>query len=75
MHLLQQEKKLLLEEQRRLARERELERETCSLLRTHNQVRAVCVCVCACVDSLYLILCLFLTIDHRFQHPRFYFYE
>uniref|UniRef100_A0A8C3G910 Tax1 (human T-cell leukemia virus type I) binding protein 1a n=1 Tax=Cyclopterus lumpus TaxID=8103 RepID=A0A8C3G910_CYCLU len=29
----------LQEEQRRLAREREQERETCSLLRTHNQVR------------------------------------
>lgn len=39
MHLLQEEKQQLQEEQRRLAREREQERETCCLLRTHNQVR------------------------------------
>lgn len=40
MQLLQEEKQQLQEEQRRLAREREQERETCCLLRTHNQVRA-----------------------------------
>lgn len=39
MRLLQQEKEQLQEEQKRLAREREQERETCCLLRTHNQVR------------------------------------
>ncbi|XP_056154117.1 tax1-binding protein 1 homolog A isoform X2 [Lampris incognitus] len=37
MRLLQEEKQLLQEEQKRLAREREQERETCCLLRTHNQ--------------------------------------
>ncbi|XP_056875958.1 tax1-binding protein 1 homolog A isoform X2 [Takifugu flavidus] len=37
MHLLQEEKQQLQEEQRRLAKEREQERETCCLLRTHNQ--------------------------------------
>uniref|UniRef100_H3CUY1 Tax1 (human T-cell leukemia virus type I) binding protein 1a n=1 Tax=Tetraodon nigroviridis TaxID=99883 RepID=H3CUY1_TETNG len=37
MQLLQEEKQQLQEEQRRLAREREQERETCCLLRTHNQ--------------------------------------
>ncbi|XP_029299301.1 tax1-binding protein 1 homolog A [Cottoperca gobio] len=37
MHLLQGEKQQLQEEQKRLAREREQERETCCLLRTHNQ--------------------------------------
>lgn len=40
MRLLQEEKQQLHEEQKRLAREREQERETCCLLRTHNQVRA-----------------------------------
>lgn len=39
MRLLQEEKQQLQEEQKRLAREREQERETCCLLRTHNQVR------------------------------------
>lgn len=39
MRLLQEEKQHLQEEQKRLAREREQERETCCLLRTHNQVR------------------------------------
>ena len=39
MRLLQQEKQQLQEEQKRLAREREQERETCCLLRTHNQVK------------------------------------
>lgn len=38
MRLLQEEKQQLQEEQKRLAREREQERETCCLLRTHNQV-------------------------------------
>ncbi|XP_076610434.1 tax1-binding protein 1 homolog A [Chaetodon auriga] len=37
MRLLQEEKQQLQEEQKRLAREREQERETCCLLRTHNQ--------------------------------------
>uniref|UniRef100_UPI0037E72193 tax1-binding protein 1 homolog A isoform X2 n=1 Tax=Semicossyphus pulcher TaxID=241346 RepID=UPI0037E72193 len=37
MRLLQDEKQQLQEEQKRLAREREQERETCCLLRTHNQ--------------------------------------
>ncbi|XP_060949058.1 tax1-binding protein 1 homolog A [Limanda limanda] len=37
MRLLQEEKHQLQEEQKRLAREREQERETCCLLRTHNQ--------------------------------------
>lgn len=41
MHLLQEEKQQLQEEQRRLSREREQERETCCLLRTHNQVRVL----------------------------------
>ncbi|XP_057683578.1 tax1-binding protein 1 homolog A [Corythoichthys intestinalis] len=35
--LLQEEKQQLQEEQKRLSREREQERETCCLLRTHNQ--------------------------------------
>lgn len=39
MRLLQEEKQQLHEEQKRLVREREQERETCCLLRTHNQVR------------------------------------
>lgn len=39
MRLLQEEKQQLQEEQKRLAREREQERETCCLLRTHNQVK------------------------------------
>uniref|UniRef100_A0A672YAZ7 Tax1 (human T-cell leukemia virus type I) binding protein 1a n=1 Tax=Sphaeramia orbicularis TaxID=375764 RepID=A0A672YAZ7_9TELE len=39
MRLLQEEKQQLQEEQKRLAREREQERETCCLLRTHNQVQ------------------------------------
>lgn len=38
MRLLQEEKQRLQEEQKRLVREREQERETCCLLRTHNQV-------------------------------------
>ncbi|KAM3858301.1 tax1-binding protein 1 homolog A [Diretmus argenteus] len=37
MRLLQEEKQQLQEEQKRLAKEREQERETCCLLRTHNQ--------------------------------------
>ncbi|XP_074542984.1 tax1-binding protein 1 homolog A [Halichoeres trimaculatus] len=37
MRVLQDEKQQLQEEQKRLAREREQERETCCLLRTHNQ--------------------------------------
>ncbi|KAK6324127.1 hypothetical protein J4Q44_G00064660 [Coregonus suidteri] len=37
MHHLQEEKQQLQEEHRRLHREREQERETCYLLRTHNQ--------------------------------------
>ncbi|KAM6958882.1 tax1-binding protein 1 homolog A [Aplochiton taeniatus] len=37
MRLLQEENQNLQGEQKRLAREREQERETCSLLRTHNQ--------------------------------------
>ncbi|KAF3833705.1 hypothetical protein F7725_024909 [Dissostichus mawsoni] len=37
--LLEEEKQQLQEEQRRLSREREQERDTCCLLRTHNQVR------------------------------------
>ncbi|KAL3044068.1 hypothetical protein OYC64_003825 [Pagothenia borchgrevinki] len=37
MRLLQEEKQQLQEEQRRLSREREQERDTCCLLRTHNQ--------------------------------------
>ncbi|XP_020497474.2 tax1-binding protein 1 homolog A [Labrus bergylta] len=37
MRVLQDEKLQLQEEQKRLAREREQERETCCLLRTHNQ--------------------------------------
>ncbi|XP_037649983.1 tax1-binding protein 1 homolog A isoform X4 [Sebastes umbrosus] len=37
MRVLQEEKQQLQEEQKRLAREREQERETCCLLRTHNQ--------------------------------------
>uniref|UniRef100_A0A3P9I733 Tax1 (human T-cell leukemia virus type I) binding protein 1a n=1 Tax=Oryzias latipes TaxID=8090 RepID=A0A3P9I733_ORYLA len=37
MRLLQEEKQRLQEEQKRLVREREQERETCCLLRTHNQ--------------------------------------
>ncbi|XP_034747068.1 tax1-binding protein 1 homolog A isoform X2 [Etheostoma cragini] len=37
VRLLQEEKQQLQEEQKRLAREREQERETCCLLRTHNQ--------------------------------------
>ncbi|XP_068188377.1 tax1-binding protein 1 homolog A isoform X2 [Antennarius striatus] len=37
MRALQEEKQQLQEEQKRLAREREQERETCCLLRTHNQ--------------------------------------
>ncbi|XP_061617158.1 tax1-binding protein 1 homolog A isoform X1 [Phyllopteryx taeniolatus] len=37
MRLLQEEKQQLQEEQKRLSREREQERETCCLLRTHNQ--------------------------------------
>ncbi|XP_049458695.1 tax1-binding protein 1 homolog A isoform X2 [Epinephelus fuscoguttatus] len=37
MRILQEEKQQLQEEQKRLAREREQERETCCLLRTHNQ--------------------------------------
>ncbi|XP_061124055.1 tax1-binding protein 1 homolog A [Syngnathus typhle] len=37
MRLLQEEKRQLQEEQKRLSREREQERETCCLLRTHNQ--------------------------------------
>ncbi|KAM4631520.1 tax1-binding protein 1 homolog A [Polymixia lowei] len=37
MRLLQEEKQQLQEEQKRLAREREQERETCCLLRSHNQ--------------------------------------
>ncbi|XP_034017390.1 tax1-binding protein 1 homolog A isoform X2 [Thalassophryne amazonica] len=37
MRLLQEEKQQLQEEQKRLTREREQERETCCLLRTHNQ--------------------------------------
>uniref|UniRef100_A0A8C6L046 Tax1 (human T-cell leukemia virus type I) binding protein 1a n=1 Tax=Nothobranchius furzeri TaxID=105023 RepID=A0A8C6L046_NOTFU len=39
MRLLQEEKQQLQEEQKQLVREREQERETCCLLRTHNQVR------------------------------------
>uniref|UniRef100_A0A667WP75 Tax1 (human T-cell leukemia virus type I) binding protein 1a n=1 Tax=Myripristis murdjan TaxID=586833 RepID=A0A667WP75_9TELE len=39
MRVLQEEKQQLQEEQKRLTREREQERETCCLLRTHNQVR------------------------------------
>ncbi|KAF7221749.1 tax1-binding protein 1 homolog A isoform X3 [Nothobranchius furzeri] len=37
MRLLQEEKQQLQEEQKQLVREREQERETCCLLRTHNQ--------------------------------------
>uniref|UniRef100_A0A3Q2FQZ7 Tax1 (human T-cell leukemia virus type I) binding protein 1a n=1 Tax=Cyprinodon variegatus TaxID=28743 RepID=A0A3Q2FQZ7_CYPVA len=37
MRLLQEEKKQLQEEQKQLVKEREQERETCCLLRTHNQ--------------------------------------
>ncbi|XP_051926291.1 tax1-binding protein 1 homolog A isoform X1 [Hippocampus zosterae] len=37
MRLLQEEKQQLQDEQKRLSREREQERETCCLLRTHNQ--------------------------------------
>lgn len=44
MQLLQEEKQQLQEEQKRLAREREQERETCCLLRTHNQVRDTHTC-------------------------------
>lgn len=44
MRLLQEEKQQLQEEQKRLAREREQERETCCLLRTHNQVRDTHTC-------------------------------
>uniref|UniRef100_A0A3P9QCR5 Tax1 (human T-cell leukemia virus type I) binding protein 1a n=1 Tax=Poecilia reticulata TaxID=8081 RepID=A0A3P9QCR5_POERE len=39
MRLLQEEKQQLQEEQKQLVKEREQERETCCLLRTHNQVR------------------------------------
>lgn len=55
MHLLQEEKQQLQEEQRRLAREREQERETCCLLRTHNQVRAGSMQVCKSTTAARLL--------------------
>lgn len=57
MHLLQEEKKQLQEEQRRLAREREQERETCCLLRTHNQVRVTAYTKCQNCKTT-IIICL-----------------
>lgn len=62
MRLLQEEKQQLQEEQRRLAREREQERETCCLLRTHNQVRVTAYTMCqyrrtnSCIMSPVVII-------------------